>query len=63
MKTNDYVKFMTQQFVTYVDQPKEERIARKQQKKEMKLPKSYKWFGLVPFSLSLTAKKLKKYKK
>ncbi|UCZ54578.1 YqzE family protein [Bacillus shivajii] len=60
MKTNDYVKFMTQQFVSYVDQPKEERLAKKQQKKELKEPRSYRWFGLIPMSLSVTAKKLRK---
>lgn len=34
MKTNDYVKYMTQQFVQYMDQPKEERKTKKIQKKE-----------------------------
>lgn len=34
MKTNDYVKYMTQQFVQYMDQPKEERKTKKIQKKK-----------------------------
>ena len=33
MKTNDYVKYMTQQFVQYMDQPKEERKTKKIQKR------------------------------
>ena len=33
MKTNDYVKYMTQQFVQYMDQPKEERKTKRFKKK------------------------------
>ena len=34
MKTNDYVKYLTQTVVKYIDQPKEERRKMKQAKKE-----------------------------
>ncbi len=36
MKTNDYVKYITQTVVQYIDQPKDERIKIRQDKKERK---------------------------
>ncbi|AEH47244.1 YqzE family protein [Parageobacillus thermoglucosidasius] len=53
MSTNDYVKFFTQQLVTYMDLPKEERIKKRMQRKREKPPLSYRWFGLIPISLRL----------
>ncbi|TMW73775.1 YqzE family protein [Alteribacter natronophilus] len=53
MKTNDYVKFVTQQFVTYAEQPKSERVKRRQEKKEARPPLLHHWFGLLPFALFL----------
>lgn len=54
MSLNDLVKFLTQQFVRYVDQPKEDR---KKKKKEEKAPLSVKWFGLVPMAISMFIKR------
>ncbi len=54
MKTNDYVKYVTQQFVSYVDTPSEQRKAEREERKATKLPFSYRWFGLIPFALSQT---------
>nr|WP_029191111.1 YqzE family protein [Ornithinibacillus scapharcae] len=53
MKGNDYVKFMTQQVVSYIDLPKEER---KQRKLNQKAEKQYpvlgnKWFGVLPYAI------------
>ncbi|WP_096434687.1 YqzE family protein [Alteribacter populi] len=56
MKTNDYVKFVTQQFVEYVDQPKGERQKMRQKKKEARPPMLHRWFGLIPFSCFLIYK-------
>ncbi|NNU84472.1 YqzE family protein [Geobacillus sp. BMUD] len=53
MAVNDYVKFVTQQFVAYMDLPKEERRQRRQVRKQEKLPLSYRLFGMVPLSLRL----------
>ncbi|WP_199425704.1 YqzE family protein [Thermaerobacillus caldiproteolyticus] len=53
MSTNDYVKFVTQQFVTYMDQPKEERKKKRVQRKQEKPELLYRWFGMIPFSLRL----------
>ncbi|MFC0296945.1 YqzE family protein [Geobacillus jurassicus] len=53
MAVNDYVKFVTQQFVAYMDLPKEERMQRRQARKQERLPLSYRLFGMVPLSLRL----------
>lgn len=52
MKTNDYVKYVTQQFTSYVDTPSEKRKALKEERKANKPPFAYRWFGLIPFALA-----------
>lgn len=49
MKTNDYVKYITQTFVQYIDQPKEERKKMRQERKETKASFWYRWFGILPY--------------
>ncbi|AGK54878.1 YqzE family protein [Bacillus sp. 1NLA3E] len=51
MKSNDYVKYITQTFVKYIDQPKDERKKHKYQKKDVKEPFLFHWFGVIPFLL------------
>ncbi|KOO43941.1 YqzE family protein [Priestia koreensis] len=55
--TNDYVKFVTQQLVRYMDQPKEERVQKRIEKKEaqqqMQDPLANRWFGVLPSYFSL----------
>ena len=53
MAANDYVKFVTQQFVAYMDLPKEERKQKRMQRKQEKPPLLYRWFGMIPVSLRL----------
>ncbi|ANB61715.1 yqzE-like family protein [Anoxybacillus amylolyticus] len=50
---NDYMKFMTQQFVRYMDQPKEERKRMREQRKQEKPPLLSHWFGMIPFALQM----------
>ena len=50
MKTNDYVKYMTQTIVKYIDQPKDERKRLHQERKEAKASFWYRWFGILPLS-------------
>lgn len=57
MKTNDYVKYMTQTFVKYWDQPKEERRRLKQERREAKAAFWYRWFGIVPYIVFSEVKK------
>ncbi|MDQ0256281.1 hypothetical protein J2S74_003699 [Evansella vedderi] len=59
MKSNDYIKYMTQQFVSYVDQPKEERIAKREERKNSRPPRTHQLFGLVPFAISQSIRRWK----
>jgi hypothetical protein len=51
MKTNDYVKYMTQTIVKYADQPKDERKRLRNERKEAKAAFWYRWFGILPYIL------------
>ncbi|GAC89673.1 hypothetical protein KN10_0109 [Anoxybacillus flavithermus NBRC 109594] len=61
MAGNDYVKFMTEQVVKYLDQPRDERKKQRQQKKEFKKqqkqPFLYRWFGVIPYAIILLFKR------
>nr|WP_249745302.1 YqzE family protein [Mesobacillus boroniphilus] len=59
VKTNDYVKYLTQTVVKYIDQPKEERRKMKQAKKEAEATFLFRWFGILPFMLMSSIKKKK----
>lgn len=60
MKTNDYVKFMTQTLVQYADQPKEERKRHRIERKQEKASFWYRWFGILPYIVYTEVKKRKK---
>nr|WP_295974276.1 YqzE family protein [uncultured Bacillus sp.] len=63
MKTNDYVKYITQTFVQYIDQPRDERKKLRQEKKEHRADFIYRWFGIVPYVFMLQLRERKKLKK
>ncbi|GFZ77625.1 YqzE family protein [Compostibacillus humi] len=56
MSSNDYIKFMTQQIVSYLDTPKEER-GRKKNSKTGQQVYGNSWFGILPFVLKMYRKK------
>ncbi|MFY4776296.1 YqzE family protein [Metabacillus sp. RGM 3146] len=60
MSTNDYVKYLTQQVVKYMDTPKEERKQQKRKRKDEKSPLMSKWFGVLPFGFILLFKNRRK---
>ncbi|MEC2078499.1 YqzE family protein [Metabacillus fastidiosus] len=61
MSTNDYVKYVTQQLVKYMDTPKEERKQKKEEKKIVDVqPYSNQWLGILPFAFKLMVNKKKK---
>ncbi|MGG3889234.1 YqzE family protein [Metabacillus fastidiosus] len=61
MSTNDYVKYVTQQLVKYMDTPKEERKQKKEEKKKVDVqPYSNQWLGILPFAFKLIVNKKKK---
>jgi YqzE-like protein len=60
MKTNDYVKYMTQTIVKYADQPKDERKRLRTLRKATKASFWYRWFGILPYILYFEIKKRRK---
>lgn len=60
MKTNDYVKYMTQTFVKYIDQPKSQRKKLRLEHKEAKASFLFRWFGILPYLLFSQVRKHKK---
>ncbi|MDF0727784.1 YqzE family protein [Cytobacillus sp. S13-E01] len=63
MSPNDYVKFMTQQIVSYIDKPKEMRKETRLQRKTERTPFVNHWFGVIPYGFQLFFKKSKSKKK
>lgn len=61
MSLNEIFKYAAQQFVMYLDRPKEERMALKQVRKEEKPLFLNHMFGTIPLACMLLFKKI--YKK
>ncbi|MFD1335485.1 YqzE family protein [Oceanobacillus iheyensis] len=57
MKGNDYLRYMTEQVVTYLDLPKEEKRKRKKRYKRTNDVYQSRWFGVLPFTFKLWYKK------
>ncbi|MEO2214042.1 YqzE family protein [Paenibacillus amylolyticus] len=55
-KSDELVKYITQRVVHYIDTPKEERKGRTKRKE----PWAMKWFGMIPFAVSLWVGKKEK---
>ncbi len=53
MSVNDYLKYMTETFLTHFEQPKADRIKLKLERREAKLPVHFQLFGLLPVSLKM----------
>ncbi|TCS83991.1 YqzE family protein [Tepidibacillus fermentans] len=56
MKSNDFVKYLTVQLMERMDQPQKIRSAEKKHKESF----SHHWFGLIPLSLKMWAKRFQK---
>ncbi len=56
MNSNDYVKFLTEEMVKYMQLTKAEKRQRKAEKPTKK--SSYYWFGLLPVALRMFKRKL-----
>lgn len=57
MSGNDYLKFMTEQVVAYLDLPQEERKKRKKQEKVPRPVYSSRWLGVLPFAVKTFLRK------
>lgn len=62
MKANDYVKYITQTVVQYIDQPRDERKKLRREKKEQRASFMYRWFGIVPYVFMLQMRERKQLK-
>lgn len=51
MSSNDIVKYLTQEFVKFIDTPKMER------KKRKKEQWSSRWFGMIPMAIRMFLRK------
>ncbi|WP_425432223.1 YqzE family protein [Gracilibacillus orientalis] len=59
LASNEYVKYMTQRIVKYMDTPKDERKKLKDERKQQEITYSNKWFGVLPFAFRLFIQKRK----
>nr|WP_245347742.1 YqzE family protein [Oceanobacillus polygoni] len=57
MSGNDYLKFMTEQVVSYLDLPSEERKKRKEAHKQQDSFYATRWLGMLPFTLKIMFQK------
>jgi hypothetical protein len=55
----DIVKDLTKRVVRYIDTPKEERL--KNRKDRVKEPWNIRWFGMIPFALSMWLSKWRRF--
>lgn len=60
MTTNDYIKYMTEEVVKRIDEPRAVTKQRKQQRRLEKEPSMSKWFGVVPMAVTLWVRKILK---
>lgn len=57
MNGNEYIKFMTQEFTSYIDSTSEERKARRTKRQSEPSVYSSKWLGVLPFALKSAIRK------
>lgn len=51
MNGNEYIKFMTQEFTSFIDSTSEERKTHRSNRKSEPSAYSSKWLGVLPFAL------------
>lgn len=57
MSGNDYLKYVTEQVVSYLDLPAEEKKKRKSEQKQTTPGFSNRWLGVLPFMIKSIRKK------
>ena len=53
MSTNNYLKFITEEIVKYMNSSREERKERRETDKQEESVVLNRWFGILPFSFKL----------
>ncbi|WP_281886217.1 YqzE family protein [Paenibacillus sp. YYML68] len=61
-KSDELVKYMTERFVKYIDTPKDVRRQVRLDRKVLREPWEYRWFGMIPFSIRMWADKWRREK-
>ncbi|MFZ3590313.1 YqzE family protein [Bacillus sp. DJP31] len=59
MSFNDLVKYVTQQFVSYLDKSKDQRLQTKNDRRSSQ-PALSRWFGIIPLGFMLFMRNRKK---
>lgn len=57
MSFKDWITYMIEKIVWFLETPQQERKAVRKAKQE---PWTYRWFGLVPLSMKIAVKKVKR---
>ncbi|MFT8871037.1 MAG: YqzE family protein [Sporolactobacillus sp.] len=60
MKSEDYVRFLTEQFVRYLQKPEDERKKAKQVRRDSRLPLRNQLFGQIPDAIESYARNLRR---
>ncbi len=60
-KSDELIKYITQQVVTYIDTPADIRKENRKALQGQKEPWQSKWFGMVPFAIHMWLTQRKKY--
>ncbi|MFD1426787.1 hypothetical protein JOD24_000975 [Kroppenstedtia sanguinis] len=60
MSTNDYLKFLVQEMVKYMDTPREERRQARTLRREQRMHWTYRFFGMIPFGMKMFVGQQKK---
>lgn len=53
MSGSEYVKFMTEEIISYLQLSSDEKKRRKEKRKDQMDPPASRWFGILPFALQL----------
>lgn len=57
MKTNDYIKYITETVIKYAEQPKQERKRMKEERKLERAGLLFQWFGILPYLFGWRSRK------
>jgi hypothetical protein len=53
MKRDDYVQYVTEKIVSYYDLPKDKRKQKRLEAKHQRPAWTMRWFGMIPFAMSM----------
>ncbi|GAA3400432.1 YqzE family protein [Paenibacillus hodogayensis] len=62
IKTEDYIKYLTEKVVAYMDLPPEVRKEQRSLHRSVRDPWHVRWFGLVPLSVAMWWRQRKRKK-